>query len=813
MTWIETVAVVGTNVTRGLMAVARPAALLAALAGCTEPSGPIVTAESGGPDRLLPLSPVAPPPATPAPAPEPTRRAPSIVNGIGAPVKAPAARASTLDLSGESVSFNFVEADVKEVVKSVVGTTLKLPYTIDPKVQGTVTLQTARPVSGADAMNLLQAALRANGAALVESRGGVAIVPLSEAAAQAEISRAAPNGPAGFSIKIIQLQNIGAAEMVKIVQPFLPADRILKADPTRPVITVSGTPQEIALVMQLVDTFDVDWLRGLSFGMFPLETAKASDMVKELETLVGSSGGAEKEGSNSVIRFMPIERLNSVLVITQRPQQIQTIRKWIAALDRNKAGDAPRLYVYYPQNSRAEALAGTLAEVFGSGRGRGGPDFNLAPGQAGGDLNSAGYGDGGYGGGGNGGGYGGGYGGGGYGGGGFGGGGYGGGGFGGGGSGGFGGGGFGGGGGGFGQGGFGGGGQGFGRGISAPLPGSSARLYRAVETAAPGTAGSPPPPRNANPLLGGLDESGAGQSLPSSKSVRIIANRDKNAVVVLATPQDYKMVEQAIQRLDVPTLQVVIEATIAEVTLTDRLAYGLEWFFKGGSSTVTLSDAATGAVAPLAGFSYLLSSSKAQVVINALSQITKVEVVASPQLLVLDNQLARLQVGDQVPIATASAVQTVTNSAPVVNSINYRDTGVILEVRPRVNNNGTVFLDVSQEVSAVANTQTSTIDSPTIQQRRLRSTVAVSDGQTIALGGLIRDNRSRGRSGIPILSDIPILGALFSQRTTTTDRTELLVLLTPHVIHNAEDLQAASYEMRQRLQKLISSDALRYRQR
>ena len=739
------------------------------------------------------LPPTVVPPSEPA---QPSRRAPSIITGTGVFTRTPPSPSTGVNLGNESVSFNFVEADIREVVKSVLGNSLKLQFFIDPRVQGTVTLQTSGPVSGNEALRLLQSALRSDGAALVQGGGNYSIVPLADAAAQSEVTSASPSSPtaSGFSIKVITLQNISPAEMLKIVQPFLPGDRILKADPSRPVLTVSGTPQEIALVMQLVGTFDVDWMRGLSFGMFPLEIARAGDLVKELEALVGTAAGNDKESAGGplagLVRFMPIERLNSVLVITQRPQYIQTIRKWIVALDRNKPGDGPRLYVYYPQNSRAEALATTLADVFGSGRGRGGPDFNLAPGQAGGDLSTSqdgsggsfnglglgyggGFGSGGLGGGGFGNG-GGGYNGGGYGGGGFG-------------------------------GGFGGGPQGFGRGISAPMPGSSGRLFRAVESAPTTPPPSAPGPRNINPLLGGLEDGAGSTMIPTSKSVRIIANRDKNAVVILATPEDYKMVEQAIQRLDVPTLQVVIEATIAEVTLTDKLNYGLEWFFKGGSSTVTLSDAATGAVAPLAGFSYLLSSSKAQVVVNALSQVTKVDVVASPQLLVLDNQSARLQVGDQVPIATASAVQTITTTAPLVNSISYRDTGVILEIRPRVNNNGTVFLDVSQEVSAVANTQTSTIDSPTIQQRRLRSTVAVADGQTIALGGLIRDNRNRGRSGIPILSDIPVIGALFGTRNVAADRTELLVLLTPHVVHNSEDMRAASLEMQQRMQALMAS--------
>ncbi len=738
------------------------------------------------------------------------------MNGTGVfTAPTPSGTTGALALSGDNVSMNFVEADVKDVAKSLLGTTLKLPLIIDPRVQGTMTLQTTQPVSRHDAIAMLESGLRANGAALVESGAGFAIVPLADAPGQSAVSRGGAEQAHGYAIHVIPLRNISGPEMVKIVQPFLPADRLLKADPSRPVLVVAGTPGELALVNQLVATFDVDWLRGLSFAMLPLDTAKPSEIAKELEAMLGSAGGgggSDKEAAGGggplggAIKFVPIDRLSSLLVISQRPQYLATIRKWIEALDKNRNSDTPRLYVYYPQNSRAETLASTLSEVFGGSRGRSGPDFNLAPGQLGADLYSSqgdslgggGFGGGGFGGGG--------VGGGGFGGGGFGGGGFGGGGF---------------GGGGFGGGGFGGGGSGgypglgggssFGRGISAnPATDRTVRVRPIADTIVP-PGHDPSTDRSQNPLLGPLDNGGGASLLPGAKSVRILANRDKNAVVILASPSDYKMVEQAIRRLDVATLQVVIEATIAEVTLTDSLKYGVEWFFKGGSSTVTLSDAVTGAVAPLAGFSYLLSTSKTQVVVNALSAITKVNVVATPQLLVLDNQTARLQVGDQVPIATQSAVQTITTTAPVVNSISYRDTGVILEVRPRVNSNGTVFLDVSQEVSAVANTQSSSIDSPTIQQRRLRSTVAVADGQTIALGGLIQENHSRAKSGIPVLSDIPYLGALFGNRSLSNDRTELLVLLTPHVIHNPADLQSATDEIQERMQQLAVPVAIRRR--
>jgi general secretion pathway protein D len=174
-------------------------------------------------------------------------------------------------------------------------------------------------------------------------------------------------------------------------------------------------------------------------------------------------------------------------------------------------------------------------------------------------------------------------------------------------------------------------------------------------------------------------------------------------------------------------------------------------------------------------------------------------VLSSPELFVLNNHTASLQVGDQVPVTTQSAVSIETSTAPLVNSVEYRDTGVILKVTPRVNDSGLVLLDIAQEVSDVATTDTSNIDSPTIQQRKISSSVAVQDGETIVLGGLIKDNRSNIKAGLPYLRDIPVLGELFGSRDKTHDRTELMVLLTPKVVRDQTDVQALTRELQHKL--------------
>jgi general secretion pathway protein D len=265
------------------------------------------------------------------------------------------------------------------------------------------------------------------------------------------------------------------------------------------------------------------------------------------------------------------------------------------------------------------------------------------------------------------------------------------------------------------------------------------------------------------------------------------------------------MVEAAIKKLDIVPLQVLIEVTVAEVTLNDSLKYGVEWFFRNGSFT---ANQGSGSVAdprflfnPLSppGFSFFLNTAGADVVINALDEVTDINIISSPQLLVLNNQSASLTVGDQVPFATESSVSTIDSNAPTVNAIQQVDTGVILNVTPRVNPGGLVIMEIDQEVSDAVQTLSSGIDSPTIQQSKISTTVAVQSGETVALGGLIKDTRTKSTAGIPLLSRLPFIGPLFGTKQDNTERTELLVLITPRVVRNQAEARRVTEELRQRV--------------
>jgi general secretion pathway protein D len=335
-----------------------------------------------------------------------------------------------------------------------------------------------------------------------------------------------------------------------------------------------------------------------------------------------------------------------------------------------------------------------------------------------------------------------------------------------------------------------------------------------------GVASSPPPEGGAQPNRAPLPTpglpSGPGSGLPGfpggtadggglpAAAIRVVADEAQNALIVYANPTDWRLVERAILALDRPPLQVAIDATIAEVTLNDDLEYGLSWFFRAGNFEFRLASAPSGAVAPsFPGFNaFYTGGVDAGAVLRALSSFTEVRVISSPQVMVLSNQTARLRVGDSVPIVTQQAIGGGLTDARIVNSVSMRDTGVALDVTPRVNSAGGVLLEVDQDVSDAVRTVTSGIDSPTIQQRRLRSIVSVPSGETIALGGLIREADGGGRSGLPFVGDVPVLRELFGVTSQNRRRTELLVLITPRLVQNTEEMRRITEELRLQMRSM-----------
>lgn len=333
------------------------------------------------------------------------------------------------------------------------------------------------------------------------------------------------------------------------------------------------------------------------------------------------------------------------------------------------------------------------------------------------------------------------------------------------------------------------------------MAGNASSSYQPAPAGSP--AGAYPAQSNASPAAtgqAGTAPAQAGGQAGMPAQTRVTADEVNNAVLVYATPRQYAVIEDALRKLDLPPTQVLIEAAITEVGLNDDLGYGVQWNFNSNGNTLGVGTA-TVAAGGANTFTYAYTGSNIALSLKALEARTSVKVVSAPKLLVLNNQTAALQVGDQVPISTGSATN-LNNSASIVNTIEYRDTGVILKITPRVNASGVIQLDVSQEVSDVSNATTSAQtqqQSPTISTRRIATTVAVADNQVIALGGLFRDNTQNLRNGIPFVSRLPVVGGLFGSQQKVQKRTELIVLLKPHVLHNPDEGRAATEELRAKL--------------
>jgi general secretion pathway protein D len=271
--------------------------------------------------------------------------------------------------------------------------------------------------------------------------------------------------------------------------------------------------------------------------------------------------------------------------------------------------------------------------------------------------------------------------------------------------------------------------------------------------------------------------------------------------VIVAKPDDYRLIEAAIRNLDIQPTQVLIEVTIAEVRINDSLRYGVRWFLQNGNNAASLSSDPGGSMGQVfPGFNYVFNTPNARVVLSTLESVTDVEIISSPALTVLDNQTATLKVGDQVPIATRSARSVTNADAPIVNDIQLKDTGIILSVTPRVNSSGLVMMDITQEASDVVPTTSSSIDSPTIRQRQITSSVAINSGAEIILGGMISRKREKKKSGVPFLKDIPLLGAAFTSDATIDEgKTELVIILRPTVMANRSDVYAVTQEIKNRM--------------
>lgn len=703
------------------------------------------------------------PPASVQPQQAPTSAdpAPRIIRGndriIGAPKVQP-----TPD--GAANAFRFEDAPVLDVAHIILRQVLNVDYIVHPPVVGSVTMSTRGAVPADQALALLETALQANGLVLARDARGVFHVGRPESlkgvVAVPRVPTAAAALAPGHGVVVVPLQYVGAAEMAAILRPVLPADALNRIDNVRNLLVLTGSRPQVEGWLELVNVFDVDLLKGMSVALFPLKHATAKEVDAALRLLnpvsaalptpgatpsrpasaaAASAAAAAASASatassplsdafplHGAIRVLPIERLNSVLVVTPRAHYLDEAKRWIEKLDQPGMGSAePQLFVYPVQNGSARHLAEVLSGIFGGSTTAGstGAGSGVAPGLM-------------------------------------------------------------------------------------PVTGTTGGATGGISLggARTGAATSAAGSFANNNTRTSVISATLGQNGP-----RVVADEANNALLIYSTGLEFKKIEATLARLDVPPTQVMIEASIIEVTLNDELRYGLQWTFNdsarnGLSGTGVISSAAGGALGgALAGFSYTLTNPLGQVraVLNALATKSLVNIISNPSLMVLDNHVAQITVGNQQPVRSS---QTITDGGNVTSSIQYKDTGVMLSVQPSVNAGDMVTLNIAQAVTDVGEVDEAT-GQRAFLQRQINSKVAVRSGEAIVLGGLIRDNSTNGKAGLPGLQDIPVLGKIFGSNNSSSNRTELLVVLTPRVVRTQVDARAVSDELRDRMKRLPLPEA------
>ena len=621
---------------------------------------------------------------------------------------------SAVSADGEIV-LNFEGESLQSVVHTILGEVLQETFVIGPGVSGQVTFSTSKPVSREQLMPILELLLRWNGAAMVFTEGRYHILPVAEAIKGNLVPTLSKESQAmGYEVRVVPLEFIGVLEMEKILQPYVREAAIVRVDERRSMIFLAGTQEELRNYQQTIDIFDVDWLKGMSVGIYPLETVDVESITAELTNIFGMESESPLVG---MFRFVPLERLGAVMVITPQEAYLEKARKWIETLDRGAAGSGVQLYVYRVKNLEAQVLAGYLTQLFG-----GTPSAAQ-------DKSS--------------------------------------------------------------------------RGTLAP------GLQQAQKSSISGFNSNR---QSANTR--GIDKNQGTASVVSTEEgdIRITSVIETNSLLIQASQSQYSSVQAAIERIDQEPLQVLIEAQILDVELNEELQFGVNWYFSNDPLAVApvggglLADgidtvAFGGSTNFFASITGPVGNAFMQATISALDSVTDVRSLGAPSLLVRNNATATITVGTQVPVQSSSIS---TGNSNVVSSAQYVSTGITLTVTPRINPGGLVYMDVSQEVSrpGARDSDISLSGNPPINNKSVTSQVAVQSGQTIFLGGLISEQSSKTRTGVPYLNRIPIIGNLFGSITDSTVRSETIVMITPTVIENTADLKAVSDDIRTEFRKI-----------
>ena len=614
---------------------------------------------------------------------------------------------------GPGVVFNFDNADLYEVIR-VMAEIMKISYIVDPRVKGVVNIHTVGQIPFEDVFPIFQSILKLNGATAVKKGNVYEIGPFGDAkksyvppSTGLEPGKLFPEEK--YTTQIISLKYIPAAEVSKLIKPFLSDGADIIEHPPHNILIINDLASNIRKSLDIIALFDIDIFAVMRVRIYPILNADVTEVAKEMERIFASFEVSTKSGRGVGITFTPITRINSLLVVSSIPNIFDRVEGWLKELDKTPAeGTKLSVFVYYVQNAKAKDLAEVLKQIFVSAKEKK-PEFR--------ERVVA----------------------------------------------------------------------------SEPTP-------RGVRPSTP-TPTAPP-----------KEEAGV---VPEGE-INIVVDEPNNALVIRAFQRDYRSILETVKKLDIYPKQVLIETMLAEITLDDTTSFGIEWsrFLTSNppnAQEVTIQGRpptdpfGLGAVSlPQVGIHYSIVELGGRVAasIKAAAIRGRVNVISSPNILASNNKEAKIQIGTAQPILTNTYTTTATGTPGVVEgTIEYKDVGIIVTVIPRISDGGLVTLEISIEDSSVSQTTLGTLENiPVFRKKTAKTVLSVLEGQMIVIGGLISNEKDVLKSGIPLLSRIPLLGALFGTQRYIARKTELIFLMTPHIITDHMQSDTVTREFREKIE-------------
>lgn len=603
---------------------------------------------------------------------------------------------------GKDILLNFDNADIYEVIKTLADI-LRINYIIDPAVKGTVNIHTTGKISRSELFNIFQTILKVNGATFVKEGELYHFIPTQSAKTRLLIPQVgmekikiSPHDK--IVLQVVRLRFISVDEAANALRPFLTPGADMTVHKKENLILITDFITNLEKLLKIIDLLDVNFFKEVTLRLYPIQEADVREIGQEMQKIFAALEVPATSGRGVGINFIPIKRINALLVVSSLPFVFEEVEKWLEELDRKETIDEVRTFIYHVKNG----IAGELSDI-----------------------------------------------------------------------------------------------------LNAIFTKDKKKVTTAVRRAEPFTKGAVPGKVKAQKAAKTTNQQPSGTI---SGDVKFIPYATTNTIIIKSTPRDYRVITEILEELDILQRQVLIDILIAELTLTDENTFGIEFTAQGGDTTGGVRELLLGTSLGLSQAGVLASGGLTASVIggdilatmNALASENRVNVLASPQIIAADGKEASIDIGDEVPLVASKIL--VDNREELI--IERRNTGVILKVKPHINTTGLVTLDISLELSNAANTVVEGESDIRIFKRNVKTTMVVQDKQTIIIGGLIDEKIEKVTTKVPFLGDIPLLGLLFRSTKDSLRKTELVLLITPRVIHSLNDATDVTGEFIEKLKKL-----------